>query len=190
MMLRLRFRFWVFCSSLWNFNSALWYPLLFKAVSWWVDEFRLMSFCLTYCWKEPWEKKNTDSCFDVTIGSYDGAEIWGLVGIYLLFLLANIIDKKNSGLYREGGLILSRNVNRQNMDRIRKNVIKILKEVGFKIEIKTNLKIVDVLHVTFNKKMAHIDHTKNLMIPYYMSKHPPTTLLKSSNTYHYLSTKG
>ena len=33
MMLQLRFRFWVFCSSLWNFNSAFWYPLFFKAVS-------------------------------------------------------------------------------------------------------------------------------------------------------------
>ena len=36
------------------------------------------------------------------------------------------------------------------MDRIRKNVIKIFKEIGFKIEIKANLKIVDFLHVTFN----------------------------------------
>ena len=33
MVLRLRFRFWVFCSSLWNFNSAFWYLLFFKAVS-------------------------------------------------------------------------------------------------------------------------------------------------------------
>ena len=74
------------------------------------------------------------------MGSYDGAEIYELVTIYLLFLLANI-DENNSGL---------RNVNRQNMDRIRKNVIKIFKEVGFKIEIRTNLKIVNFLDVTFN----------------------------------------
>ena len=53
------------------------------------------------------------------MGSYAGAEIWELVGIYLLFLLANIIDKNNSGLYRDDGLILLRNVNRQNMDRIK-----------------------------------------------------------------------
>ena len=36
------------------------------------------------------------------------------------------------------------------MDRIRKNVIKLLKEIGFKIEIETNLKIVHFLDVTFN----------------------------------------
>ena len=35
-------------------------------------------------------------------------------------------------------------------DRIRKEVIKIFKEIGFKIEIKTNLKIVDFLDITFN----------------------------------------
>ena len=81
---------------------------------------------------------------------YEGAEICELVAIYLLFLLANIIDKNNSGLYRDDGWILLRNVNRQNMNRIRKNVIKVFKEVGFKIEIKTNLKIADFLNVNFN----------------------------------------
>ena len=36
------------------------------------------------------------------------------------------------------------------MDRVRKNVIKIFKQVGFKIEIQTHLKIVNFLDVTFN----------------------------------------
>ena len=36
------------------------------------------------------------------------------------------------------------NVNRQNMDRIRKKVTKVFKEVGLKIEIKTNFKVVDL----------------------------------------------
>ena len=84
------------------------------------------------------------------MGSHVGTEMCELVGIYLLFMLANIIDKNNFGLYRDDGLILLRNVNRLNMDRIRKNVIKIFKEVGFEIEIKTNLKIADFLKVTFN----------------------------------------
>ena len=33
---------------------------------------------------EAWKKKNTDSCFDVTMGSFDGAEICELVGIFIL----------------------------------------------------------------------------------------------------------
>ena len=99
---------------------------------------------------EPWKKKNTDNCFDVTMGSYDGAEVCELVGIYLLFLLAKYIDKNGSGLYHDDCLILLRNVDKQKIYRIRKNIIKIFKDVGFKIEIQTNIKIVDFLDLTFN----------------------------------------
>ena len=84
------------------------------------------------------------------MGSYDGAEICELVVIYLLSLLANIIDENNSGLYRDDELISLRNVNGQKMNRVRKNVIKTFKEIGFKIEIQTHLKIVYFLDVTFN----------------------------------------
>ena len=76
--------------------------------------------------------------------SYDGAEICKLVGIYLLSLLPNIIDKNSSVycLYRDEGLILLRNVNGKKMDRVRKNVIKIFKKVGFKTEIQIHLQTV------------------------------------------------
>ena len=134
----------------------------------------------------------TDSCFDVTVGSYNGAEICELVGIYLLFLVANISDKSNSGLYRDDGFILLRNVNRQNVDRIRKNVIKIFKEVGFKIEIKTNLKIVDFLDVTFNlandtyrpyknpnDPLLYVNTSSNH--PHQVIKHIPISLNKRLN---------
>ena len=47
---------------------------------------------------------------------------------------------KYHGLYRDDGLIFLRNVKRQKMDRVRKNVVKIFKEVGFKIEIQTHRK--------------------------------------------------
>ena len=39
---------------------------------------------------------------------------------------------------------------KQKTDRIRKDIIEIFKNAGFKIEIKTNLHIVDFLDVTFN----------------------------------------
>ena len=117
------------------------------------ENLRIIKHCrksLLYNNHELWKKKDTDSCFDVAIGSYDGAEVCGLVGIYLLSLLANIIDKNNSGLYLNDGLIFLCNVNEQKMDRVRMNAIKMFKEVDFKIEIQTHLKIVDVLDVTFN----------------------------------------
>ena len=84
------------------------------------------------------------------MGSCDGAEICKLVRIYILFPFVNIIDKNNFGLYRDDGLILLRDGNRPNMDRIRKNVIKTFKEVEFKIIIRADLKIIDFLDVTFN----------------------------------------
>ena len=36
---------------------------------------------------EAWKKKETEQCFDVTMGSYDGAEICELIGIlyYITF---------------------------------------------------------------------------------------------------------
>ncbi len=39
----------------------------------------------------PWVKKNNDSMFDVTMGSFDGAEICDLVGLFLLNDLAKKI---------------------------------------------------------------------------------------------------
>ena len=110
------------------------------------ENLRIIRHCrksLLYNNHELWKKKDTDICFDVTMGSFDGAEVCELVGTYLLSLQLNIIDKNNSGLYRDDGLISLRNVNGQKMDRVRKNVTKIFKQVGFKIEIQTQLKIVN-----------------------------------------------
>ena len=46
--------------------------------------------------------------------------------------------------------VLLRNTSKQKTDRIRKDIIEIFKNAGFKIETKTNLHIVDFLDVTFN----------------------------------------
>ena len=36
---------------------------------------------------EAWKKKDADTTFDVTMGSYDGAELCELIGIYIKSLL-------------------------------------------------------------------------------------------------------
>ena len=77
------------------------------------------------------------------MGSNDGAEICEFTGIYILSQLANLLPREDNGLYRDDGLILLRNANGQSMDRVRKNVTKLFKDIGFKIEIETNLKIVN-----------------------------------------------
>ena len=84
------------------------------------------------------------------MGSFDGAEVCELVGIYILCFLAKLINKKDCGLYRDDGLLILRNVNGQQIDRMRKNIIKTFKDIGFAIDVETNLKIVDFLDTTFN----------------------------------------
>ena len=80
----------------------------------------------------------------------NGAEICELVGIYIFTRLVTIIKKSDCGLYRDDGLVILRNVNGQQIQRTRKNIIKIFTDVGFGIDIETNSKVVDFLDITFN----------------------------------------
>ena len=97
-----------------------------------------------------WKKKSTDSCFDVTMGSFNGAEIGELVGLYIRSNLEKIHSKSNFGLYRDDGLALLRNLNGQQTEKIRKNIIEVFKGIGFSTEIETSLKEVDFLDVSLN----------------------------------------
>lgn len=54
--------------------------------------------------KSTWVKKGANPSFDVTIGSFDGAETCELVGLYILNKLSSIININNVGLYRDDGL--------------------------------------------------------------------------------------
>ena len=88
------------------------------------------------------EKKGTESCFDVTLGSYDGVEVCELVGIYILTRLAAIVKKSDNGLSMDAGLVILRNANGQQINRTRKNIIKIFKDAGFSTDIETNSRVV------------------------------------------------
>lgn len=116
-------------------------------------DLRIIKHCrksLLYHANEAWKKKDSDTCFDVTMGSFDGAEICELIGCFILFQLITINQKDNQGLYRDDALILVRNLNGQKIDKLRKDIIKVFQNIGFKIEIHTNLKVVDFLDITFN----------------------------------------
>ena len=71
---------------------------------------------------EAWKKKESDSCFDVTMGSNNGAKVCQLTEIYTSSQLSNVVPRKDSSLYWDDGLILLRNKNRQLRDRIRKKM--------------------------------------------------------------------
>ena len=93
-------------------------------------------------------KKKSKSCFDV--GNHDGAEVCELVGISILSHLTKLINQNDAGLYRDDGLIVVKNLNSQQTDKLTKRVIQVFKNVGFKIEIKMNLSEVPFLNVTFS----------------------------------------
>ena len=56
----------------------------------------------------PWVKKDKDGMFDVTMGSFDGAEASERVGLFILNDLANKYGTNNIGVYRDdtGSLFL------------------------------------------------------------------------------------
>ena len=90
------------------------------------NDLRLINHChksLLFSDNKAWKKKSADSWLDVTMGGFDGAEICELVGPYIQSWLEKILPKSNFGLYREDGLDLSRNLNKQQIDKVRKNII-------------------------------------------------------------------
>ena len=99
---------------------------------------------------DPWIKNKGNKEFDVAMGSHDGAEICELVGIFILSLIAQKYRKEDTGLYRDDGLSIIRSRSGRQADVYRKDITKIMKDQGLKIEVKSNLKVVDYLDITFN----------------------------------------
>ena len=97
--------------------------------------------------KKPWLKKSRNEEFDLSMGCFDGAEVCGLVGVYILHLLRTIMRKENVGLYRDDGLGILRNSSGPENECKRKQIIQIFKSCGLNITVKTNLKKVDFLDV-------------------------------------------
>eukprot|EP00794_Sanderia_malayensis_P008522 gene8522-biopygen6821 len=128
-----------------------------------------------------WMKKD-NSNFDVTMGSYDGAEVCELVGLLILNNLCNTYGKDNIGLYRDDGLAVFRNTTGPQADRIRKNIIRHFKSHGLNITIQTNLKIVNYLDVTFNlNNETYYPYRKPNNQPLYInvkSNHPANIIKK------------
>ena len=70
--------------------------------------------------EEPWEKINNANDFDVPMGSYDGAEVCELVGIFLQSELSEVMEKLSYGLYRDDGLGVFRRLGKPDIERRKK----------------------------------------------------------------------
>ena len=126
----------------------------------------------------PWKKKDSESLFDVTMGSFDGAEVCELVGLYILDILAKEYGKERIGLYRDDGLAAFKSISGSEADRIRKNMTKTFLKLDLKITISCNLKIVNFLDITFNLNNGkYYPYRKPNDQPMYIhrqSNHPPS----------------
>ena len=88
-------------------NNAITFAENYISIS--KEDIRIIKHCrksLLFYENEAWKKKDTNTTFDVTMGSYDGAEVCKLIGIYIQSLLTNILSKDNMGLYRDDGLFI------------------------------------------------------------------------------------
>ena len=120
-----------------------------------------------------WVKKGEKS-FDVSMGSWDGAETTDIVGLFLLSQLKHL--PVDVGLYRDDGLGVSRLKAKEN-EVLKKQISDIFKANGLGITISVNKKIISFLNVTFNLTNASFrDFSKENHIPLYVHKesnHPP-----------------
>ena len=131
-----------------------------------------------------WLKREGDPDFDVTMGSFDGAEICELVPVYILNVLAEKYGKERVRLYRADGLACFENVGGPEAERIRKDVVKIFKqEFYLNITIKTNLILVNFFRCNlkpFNGKYQPYNKLDDDLLSIDVnSNHPPNITKKS-----------
>ena len=127
---------------------------------------------------DPWCKSNSPDQFDVTMGSYDGAETCELVGSYLLSKLSPLCQG-HVGLYRDDGIVLSKKTARQ-VENLKKKICEIFRKEGLRVTISANQKEIDFLDVTFNLNSKsyrpYLKPGSSLKYVHKQSNHPPTIL--------------
>ena len=109
--------------------------------------------------KKTWIKKDNNNLFDVPMGSFFGAELCDLIGLYALSKLESLYDTKEIGLYRDDGLAIIQPKNNQDLENKKKKTIKIFRDIGFKITIDTGATTCNFLDIT-------LDLSNNLFKPY------------------------
>ena len=119
-----------------------------------------------------WTKKS--GLFDVTMGSFDGAQISDLVGLYILHKVKNDIPSLNFALYRDDGIAYHKKMRPQFVDKIRKKLHKVFGELNLKITVETTLTKVNFLDVTF-------DILENTYEPFRKPNDKPLYIHRESN---------
>ena len=124
--------------------------------------------------------KNDKPDFDVTIGSYDGAEVCQLVGLYLLNLLTNEFGKHSILLYKDDGLSCFQNISGPESEKTKRKICKIIKENSLNITVECYLTITDFLDVIFDLKSGtyypYRKQNNAILYIHKQSNHPPSII--------------
>ena len=114
------------------------------------------------------------------MGSYDGAEVCELVGLYLLNLLTNEFGKHNISLNRDDGLSCFQNISGLDSEKKKRKMCKIFKENSSNITVECNLAITNFLDVTFDLKSGtyypYRKQNNEILYINKQSNHPPSII--------------
>ena len=126
--------------------------------------------------KGPWKKKGDDD-FDITMGSWDGAETCDICVLYLLSKVQHL--PINIGAYRDDWLAVSSQTNRQ-VELTRQALEKIFREHGLKIDAEANHTIINFLDVSFNLRTGlfspYMKPNNQIFYVHSKSNHPKSIL--------------
>ena len=126
-----------------------------------------------YHQNSPWTKKNANNMFDVTMGSYDGAETCELIGAYMLSLLAPKF-KNEVGLYHDDGLAICKATPKE-IEKPKQEVCQVFKSNGLKSQSKLTKRSSTFLMWPSTSQMGATSHLWNLIINCPMSTNRVTT---------------
>ena len=120
--------------------------------------------------------------------SFDGEKTCELVRLYCQSKLEKILPKSTFGRYQDDGLALLRNLNGQQNGKVRENIIRVFKGIGFSLEIETSLKEVDCLDVSLHRPNESYGSEKKpndkLLYIHGLSNHPPNVIKQIPNSIH------
>ena len=134
----------------------------------------------------PWKKsknKDAENSFDVSMGSWDGAEVCEATNLFILNHIVNVkgmFKNEEVGIYRDDGLAIVRGTARS-VDVLRKKLEQIFKEeLGLKITAEFSACSTDFLDVILDLKSGlHRPFRKANDTPNYIhvnSNHPPAVI--------------
>ena len=119
---------------------------------------------------------------DVTMGSFDGAEVCEVCGLYILNELIDSnmgVTKEQVGLYRDDGLMLLRRSKRE-LEKMKTKLHTLFAKFGLKITAESGMKQTDFLDTTLYLESGTFEpFRKDDIIPTYVNLKTPRSIVQS-----------